>query len=504
MGPDAAALALEARHVSKRFGGTLALDAAGIALRPGEVHGLLGENGSGKSTLIKVLAGYHAPEPGGDLVVAGRAVGLPLAAGEARSLGLRFVHQDLGLIPSLSVLENLRLEELAAARGGRIAWKAERRRARETFARFGAELDPAATVDDLQPADRAILAIVRAVDGMPSAGVLVLDEPLAFLQRSQRTAIFGLIRRIVSGSTVLLVSHDIAEAKELADRITVLRDGRNVGTVAAGEVGPDGLVEMLIGHELRPAANGRRLRGEPAGVSVRGLSGDVVHDVSLELRRGEVVGLTGLPGSGFEEVPYLLFGARAGASGRLELDGGLDLTTITPDRALAAGIALLPSDRARDGAVGSLSVASNVALPVLGRYAGGLGLDRRRLRRDIASLLDEHEVRPGDPGLTFEALSGGNQQKALLAKWLQTRPRLLLLDEPTRGVDVGARERISGAIRQLAGSGVAVLCASGDHEQLALVCDRVLVFARGAIAGELHGSDLTKERIAERCHSLSV
>lgn len=505
MGPEAAELALEARHISKRFGGTLALDDAGIALARGEVHALLGENGSGKSTLIKVLAGYHEAEPGGELLMGGRVVELPLAAGEARSLGLRFVHQDLGLIGSLSVLENLRLEELAAARGGRISWKAERRRTRETLARFGVELDPGATVDDLPPAERAMLAIVRAVDGMPAGGVLVLDEPLALLPRAQREEISGLVRRIAgSGSAVLLVSHDISEVKALADRVTVLRDGRNAGTARAAEVDTATLVEMVIGHELRSGGDGRRARsGEAASVFLRALSGDTVRRLSLELRRGEVLGLTGLPGSGFEEVPYLLFGARTCKSGWLELDSGLDLTTMRPDRALAAGISLLPADRSRDGAVGSLSVASNLALPVLAHYAEGLRLDRRRLRRDVGALLAEHEVRPPNPGLPFEALSGGNQQKALLAKWLQTRPKLLLLDEPTRGVDVGARERIIAAIRQLAGHGMAVLCASADHEQLALLCDRVLVVARGAVAAELTGADLTSETIARRCHWLS-
>jgi ribose transport system ATP-binding protein len=505
MGSQAAGVALEARHISKRFGGTLALDDAGLALRRGEVHALLGENGSGKSTLIKVLAGYHEPEPGGELVLAGRVVELPLAAGEARSLGLRFVHQDLGLIGSLSVLENLRLEELAAARGGRISWKTERRRARETLARFGAELDPSATVDDLRPAERAMLAIVRAVDGMPAGGVLVLDEPLGLLPRTQREEISGLVRRIAdSGSAVLLVSHDIAEVKALADRVTVLRDGRNAGTARNAEVDAAGLVKMVIGHELPSGGDGRRPRsGEPATVVLRALSGEVVRHLSLELRRGEVLGLSGLPGSGFEEVPYLLFGARACKSGWLELDERLDLTTMRPDRALAAGISLLPADRSRNGAVGSLSVASNVALPVLAHYAERLRLDRRRLRRDVGVLLAEHEVRPPIPGLPFDALSGGNQQKALLAKWLQTKPKLLLLDEPTRGVDVGARERIIVAIRQLAGHGMAVLCASGDHEQLALLCDRVLVLARGAVAAELAEADLTRETIAQRCHSLS-
>jgi len=504
VGLDGQPLALEARHISKRFGGTLALDRAGISLRRGEVHGLLGENGSGKSTLIKVLAGYHAPDGGGTLEVAGRRVSLPLGPGEPRALGLRFVHQDLGLILSLTVLENLRLEQLAAARWTRIAWRAERRRAAATLARLGVERDPRAVVSELRPVERALLAIVRALEDMPAGGVLVLDEPTAFLPVRQREALLTLVRRVAGeGSSVLFVSHDLGEAERLADRATVLRDGRNVGTLAGDELETDRLVELMVGRPLAPPSTPRGGNGR-ARFSVVRLSGEVVRDLSLDLPRGQVVGITGLPGSGFEELPYLLFGARRARSGRLALDDEIDLTTLTPARALAAGIALLPADRSRDGAVGSLSVGANVTLPALDLYAGRTRLDRRRLRDGAAVLLAEQDVRPPDPGLAFEALSGGNQQKALLAKWLQTHPRLLLLDDPTRGVDVCARERILAALRQTAGAGAAVLCSSSDHEQLADLCGRVLVFSDGRVVEELAGPELTKEGIARRCHSLSA
>ena len=505
MGPDGQPLALEASHISKRFGGTLALDDACISLLTGEIHALLGENGSGKSTLIKVLAGFHVPEPGAALEVAGRAVPFPLGAGQPRALGLRFVHQDLALIPSLSVLENLRLEDLAAGRLAPIGWRAERRRASETFARFGVELDPRATVGALRPADQALLAIVRAVEGMPSGGTLVLDEPTAFLPAAEREALLALMRRIAGeGSSVLFVSHDLGEAR-LADRITVLRDGRNVGTVMAEAAQPDALVEMLVGHSIRPDGYDRPAaeRRSP-DVVVRGLSGETVRDLSLELRPGEILGLTGLPGSGFEEVPYLLFGARPCRSGRLELDDALELTGLSPSRALAAGIALVPADRTRDGAVGSLSVAENVMLPVLDRYTVGPRLDGGRLRRAAAGLLAEHDVRPLEPRLTFDALSGGNQQKVFLVKWLQTAPRLLLLHEPTRGVDVGARERIVSSLRDIAGRGVSVLSSSADYEQIAQLCDRVLIFSGGRVVDELGGAAVTEARIAERCHSLNA
>jgi len=498
---SAAPAALVARHVSKRFGSVTALDDASLTVLAAEVHGLAGENGSGKSTLIRILAGYHAPGPGGELEVSGRPVRLPLRPGDSRALGLRFVHQDLGLIPSLSVVENLRITDLAVRRGWRISWAQERRRARETFARFGVELDPGARVADLRPAERALLAILRAVDAMrPGQGLLVLDEPTAFLPKADVEKLFALVRGLrAAGASVLLVSHDLDEVEKIADHVTVLRDGRTVGTVAATEARRGQVVQLVVGGRLgAPVARRRSHTGEKIVASIEQLSGEPVHDLSLDLVGGQVLGLTGLIGSGFEEVPYLLFGARRARDGRLTLAArSYDLAGMTPDRALRAGVALLPADRLRDGCVGSLPVADNVTLPVLDRYAARLHLDRGRLLSDAAALLTAFDVRPGDPRLPYRALSGGNQQKALLAKWLHSRPPLLLLDEPTHGVDVGARQQIFALIRRAVEDGSAVLCSSSDYEQLEAICDRVLVFSGGRIVHELAGEEVTKERIAE-------
>jgi ribose transport system ATP-binding protein len=504
VGLDPLAPALEARHISKSFGGTRALDAAGIELRRGEVHGLLGQNGSGKSTLIRILAGFHAPDPGAELMVGGRPVTLPLPPGRAPELGLRFVHQDLGLIPSLSVLENLLLDELATARWRHLSWRRERERARRSLARLGVDIDPRATVASLTPLERAQLAIVRAVEATPD--VLVLDEPTAFLPGSEREQLYALMRGIAAGGrSVLLVSHDLGEVSAVADRVTVLRDGSVVRTAAAASIGAAELVELVVGRRLEPldgrfGAPRRAPEAIPEAVRIVGLRGDVVRDVSIELRAGETVGLAGLVGSGFDEVPYLLFGVGARRAGRMTLGGGeLDLAAMTPQRALDAGMALVPADRARDGAVGSLAIEANVTLPVLDRYAGARGLDRRRLLRDAAAMLEENGIRPSQPRAAFETLSGGNQQRTLLAKWLQTDAPLLLLDEPTRGVDVGARLDIAAAIRALAERGMVIMCASTDHELLAAICGRVLIFSGGVVVLELAGKEVTKERITERC-----
>jgi ribose transport system ATP-binding protein len=494
---------VEVRHLSKSFGGAHALVDVHLNVLPGEIHGLVGENGSGKSTLIKVLAGFHAPERGAELLVRGRPVPLPLAPGQFRELGMAFVHQDLALVPSLTVTENLRLGELARPRRWRLSWRAERRRAADTLRRYGLDLDPSVEVARLGLIERALLAIVRAAEEMGggrSPGLLVLDEPTAFLPREGVDRLFALMRRIAAGGAgVVFVSHHLDEVLEVADRVTVLRDGRVVATTPTAEVSPDRLVQLIIGRPLeeaaRPAASSRG--AEPALVRVEGVTAASIERWSLHVGRGEIVGLTGLVGSGFSELPYALFGARP-ARGSLLLEGRrYDLARMRPDLAAEAGIALVPADRLGAGSVPELSVNDNVSLQVL--RSGGVRLDRGRLRAQALRLARRFEVRPPDPDLTYQSLSGGNQQKVLLARWLRTGPRLLLLDEPTIGVDVGAREQIFGLLRQAAGSGMAVLCASADLAQLAALCQRVYVVSRGRIVAELVGDEVTEERLAERC-----
>ncbi len=498
--------ALSLEGVSKRFGGVHALADVDFEVAAGEVHGLLGENGSGKSTLIKILAGFHEPDEG-SLQINGRPVSLPVPVSRFREYGLSFVHQDLALLPTLTVVENLRTGLIAGGNGVRfISWRAETRRAREIFARYGVSIDPRATVGDLRPVDRALLAIVRAIEEVRAEhdglGILVLDEPTVFLPRAEVEHLFELVREIAaSGSSVLLVSHDLEEIREVTDRVTVLRDGRVVGTSTTATTSEAQLVEMIIGRELLDFSVDKGDANAGDAARVEGLSGPGVDDVSLAVGVGEVVGLTGLAGSGFEAVPYLVFGAWPAGRGTLTIgDQTLNIAGMLPRRALREGIVLIPGDRQRDGAVLPLSVADNVTLPRLPQFWSGLRLQRGSMRRETDRLMDEYDVRPAGATNEYGSLSGGNQQKALLAKWLNAEPRLLLFHEPTQGVDVGARQQIFGTIRDSAANGASVLCASSDHEQLAAICDRVLVFGRGRIAGELTGADVTKDRITERCY----
>jgi ribose transport system ATP-binding protein len=433
---------LELTGLTKSFGGARALSEVDLQIQPGEVHGLLGQNGSGKSTLLKVLAGFHEPDAG-TLLVRGQEVALPLAPGAFRAFGLAFVHQDLALVPALSVTENLIVSRLAGRGRGRIRWGVENRQAAAVLDRYGLTgIDPDAPVSRLTQMQRALLAIVRAVEELRAddhaAPLLVLDEPTAFLPRTGIERLFALVRGIVEeGGSVLFVTHDLDEVHEVCDRVTVLRDGKRAGTLTVADTTTDDLVDVLFGS--RPG-------------------------------RGEV-----------------------------EIEGETrDLAKLQPRDAIALGVSFVPADRASDATIQRLSVTDNVTMTTLGAHRGGFGLSRGSMEAKALELGEQFAVTPNDPALDLAALSGGNQQKAVMAKWLQVDPRVLLLDQPTQGVDVRAREQIFAAIRATAASGTAVLCASADYDELASLCDRVIVLARGRVVLQLDGPGLSKDDIAEK------
>jgi len=508
--PQGAPTMLELESLSKTFGGQRALDRASLSIAAGEVHGLLGQNGSGKSTLIKILAGFHAPDPGGRLKINGKNAPLPLPPGAARHLGLSFVHQHLGLIPSLSVLDNMMLGRLSADKRVRIDWRAERRRCEAALERYGVGIDVQATVASLQPVERALLAIVRAVEEMGETdhdgGVLVLDEPTPFLPKSDVETLFAVVRRVAShGSSVIFVSHDVDEVKEITDRCTILRDGRVVATLDTAATSKAQFVEGIVGRKFERHARGSQTaeRGE-VSLALEGLTGGAVENVSIHCAKGEVVGLTGLLGSGYADVPYLVYGARRASMGSLTIGGvRLDLAAMTPAQAIREGIVLIPGDRANSAAIAALPIVDNVTMPVLGTVFRSYALARGAMMELATDLGRRFEVLPNRPQLPLSALSGGNQQKVMLAKWLQTRPSLVLLDEPTQGVDVGAREAVFAQIAAATHEGAIVLCASSDYEQLGQTADRVLIFARGRIVAELTSPSITKSAIAELCYAHS-
>jgi ribose transport system ATP-binding protein len=498
---------LELRNLSKTFSGVTVLHEVDLTVMPGEVHGLLGENGSGKSTLIKVLAGVNEPDEGSAMTFNGEAIGLPLQPGRFRELGISFVHQDLGLLDELTVLENMRIGATAQASAfAPIRWKREAVALTELLRGYGVSVDPFAAVSTLEPTERALLAIVRAVEEVRRTadrrghGLLILDEPTVFLPESGVKRLFSLINDVVrEHASVIFVSHDIDEVYEHTDRATVLRNGHLAGTIVTAESSPGEIVSLIIGRQLgHQTQNEQHHRADDSVLRVTGLSARRVREFDLDLRRGEVVGLTGLMGSGYETPLYTLFGHYPAEAGELMFGGTTrPLAGRTPSEAIEQGMALIPANRKTDGSVGSLSVGENLMLLNLDRYASAGSLRRPALRSAAAELIHEFDVRPPDADANYENLSGGNQQKVVMAKWLQMNPAVILLDEPTQGVDIGAREQIlQGLLDRARATGAAILCASSDYDQLARISDRVLVFEHGRVVVELSSGELTKDAIA--------
>lgn len=503
--------ALELAHFSKRFGGAVALNDVSLSIRRGEVHGLLGSNGSGKSTLIKILSGFHDPEPGAQLKLYGHSMSLPIKATALRDNGLSFVHQHLGLVPALSVTENLYLGKLATTNNWRINWTAAHENAREVFERFNLDLEPTTEVSYLSAVQQALLAIVRAYEALREAGlqhadrpgVLVLDEPTPFLPQAGVTQLFDLISRCVdTGASVMFVSHDVDEVRQITDRASILRNGSLIETVTTQNTSHDGFVSRIIGRELEQYNGVKKpIVGGAAKLSASNVRKGAIGPLNFHVFSGEILGLTGLIGSGFDSVPAMLYGAQKNVSGTVSIDNSVQtLNTLNPEQALQAGMAYLPADRLGEAGIGSLSIADNICQPVLQRLKSTFGLTEKRIIQHAATVGAGAGVTPNVPQLPLAALSGGNAQKVLMAKWLQTNPEVLLLDEPTQGVDVGARQQLWDALDQTAASGTGIVIASTDYEQLATVCHRVLIFSQGQIVAELSGANLTKDQIAEHCY----
>jgi len=513
--------ALLLEGLSKAFGGNRVLRAVDLRVKGGEIHALVGENGSGKSTLVKVLSGYHAPDRLACAQVNGVDVRLPLPAGAAARAGLAFVHQDLALIESASVLENLFLGSLETKLGWRVPWRHEVLRANNVLARFGlGSVDPLQVMERLDGAERAMVAVARAVtaldraerpgSGQASRGVLVVDEVTAYLPEDAVRRVLGTFRSTADlGFGVLFVTHRLEEVFSTADSVTVLRDGAVVHSSSVKAVTRQELVSLMVGRDLDEEAEvGARevgaVGGEQAALVIENLEAGAVTDVSIRVLPGEVVGLTGLVGSGFESIPYALFGA-APANGRIRIGRQrASLRGWTPRRAMRAGLALVPAGRLTRGAVGTATVGENMLLLSARRLWRHGFISPAAERAAAESLMRQFDIRPPLSDIELGRLSGGNQQKAILAKWLTSGASAFLIHEPTQGVDVGAKGQILGTIRGLGNAGKALLVASADQVDLARVCDRVVVFREGRIHSELSGSGITEARISAAAHGIDA
>ena len=490
------------------FGNNRVLRDVAIEVRPGEIHGLVGQNGSGKSTLAKVLTGLYHPDAGTRVSVDGVELKLPVQPLEARERGVAVVHQSLGLFNDDTVLENLRIGR-HRARGllRRIDWKHERAQAQAVFERLGSDIPLGARVGTLREEHRATVAIARALqDATPGRGLIIFDESTRALGRPSLEHFFRILDQIVAtGTSVLLITHRLEEIIDAADRVTVLRDGRvvDMGHPVEG-LDEARLAELMLGTRLTQEVRGHASTVDAAArpITVTGLRGSEVIDASLEVRPGEVLGLTGIAGSGYDDVPYLLSGVTRPDAGTLSLhEGELALKKLTPADAIGAGVVLVPEGREHAGLAMGMTVEENTVFPQTSRATGQLKpFSRAAERAQTVDWIERLDVRPADPKAIVGTFSGGNQQKVLLAKWLAMDPELLLLHEPTQAVDVGARQTIVSAVRAAAASGRAVIVAGGDENELSLLCDRVLVFEEGTVTRELT-DDLTPENIVRSIYT---
>jgi ribose transport system ATP-binding protein len=500
---------LELSSITKRFGPTYALDGASLSVGRGEVHALFGGNGSGKSTMIKILAGVYKAEPDGQIRV-GETVSPAgqWTPADAREAGLRFVHQDLGLFPAMSVAENLALGHgYSRDAAGRIRWSQVRARATTVLDRLEIPVGVTRMVGELRRGEQALVAIARALqdEDLAGRGVLVLDEPTASLPEHEVVGLMQALRRFAAlGTAIVYVSHRVEEVQEVADTITVLRDGVDILTTSAKSVTKGELAEAITGAPAgaaAPAADRTAASVGQAGpvLQVTGLSGGPLRGVDLAVGAGEIVGIAGLLGSGRSSVLRAVYGLLGDAAGEIALNGRPRRAS-SPAQAMEAGIGYLPEDRAEVGFFDQ-SVAENLSASRTGAYWRGGRFRREQEQRDARAAIERFRIRCESPRQLLSSLSGGNQQKVLVARVLLRKPEIVLLDEPTQGVDISAKAEIWAILRQgIAETGISVLVVSSDFEELAEYADRVLILARGRIVGEVSGPAMTGEMLARAAY----
>jgi ribose transport system ATP-binding protein len=495
--------ALTVQGLSKSFGVVRALDSVSFGIERGTVHALLGGNGSGKSTLIKILAGITHGDRGTIEIGNSRIEAHKTDQEWAHANGLRFVHQGVGLFPDMTIADNFALgSTYAVNRAKLISWKSLRRRVRDTLERLDVAATPEMRMGDLSPAMQTMVAVARALYDDRESAVLVLDEPTASLAGHDVETVHAAIRKYtIIGHTVLLVSHRLNEVLEVATAATCIRDGRHMATIGLKDAVEGDLITLITGAALPQIGRPSGRRESPVRLRVENVSVGPLKDVSLSVRGGETLGIAGLAGSGRTTLLQCLFGLQKPASGTATFDGEAILGR-RPDVAVRAGIAYLPEDRAVDGAFEDMSVRENLSAAGLFRHTQLGRLKRGAESRSAQSAVAKYGIKIANVEQNLSSLSGGNQQKVMLARWLELDPQLLLLDEPTQGVDVGARAAIHQLIRTASSGGAAVVLVSGDPIELATVCDRVIGLSASGIRGELVGGDITAGGCAELAYGL--
>jgi rhamnose transport system ATP-binding protein len=483
---------VELRAISKQFGAVQALRNANLALYPGEVHALLGENGAGKSTLVKILGGIYRPDTG-TFTLRGATVELHNPA-QAQHLGIAVIHQEPTLFPDLNVAENVFMGRHPRDRFGRVAWKRMYREVESLFASLDVPLSVHTPVQGLSVADQQMVEIAKALS--LNASVLVMDEPTAALSSHEVEKLFVITRQLRErGVAILFVSHRLEEVFELADRVTIMRDGAHVITAATKTLTSEDIIRHMVGRELTALFPKGEADIGAEILSVQHLTRTgVFADVGFQLRRGEILGFSGLVGAGRTEVARVIFGIDRADAGEIRIDNELVHIT-SPQVAMRRGLAYVPEDRRQQGLVMDFSIAANMTLPILQQFSHFGIMDRQRERAIATNYSQQLHVRSAGIDQLVKALSGGNQQKVVLAKWLITDPKILILDEPTRGVDIGAKAEVHRIISELASKGLAIILISSELPEVLAMSDRVLVMHEGRVAGIFERAEATQENV---------
>jgi len=492
---------LEARNISKSFSGVKALDAVNLAVRPGSVHAVVGENGAGKSTLMKILSGVYTQYEG-EILLDGKPV---IFAGprDAAAQGIAVIHQELTLVPALSVAENIFLGR-EFSRYGFVDHKRLNREATELLSRLGHPVDPRQPVSNLKVSDQQIVEIARALS--LNARIIIMDEPTSALAASDINKLFEIIGALTRlGKAVIYISHKMDELFRIADEITVLRDGKLVGTRPAAETTPGELVRMMVGREIsqfyssyETKIGGELLRVENLSSRDKGASPRKrLSNISFSLRAGEILGIAGLMGSGRTELLESLFGLYPTApSTRIFLEGN-EVHLSSPAQAIQSGIAFVTEDRKQHGLILNMTVSSNITLTVLKQFTRFSFIRNRQEEDNARQFIAKLGIKPPELSTLAENLSGGNQQKVVLAKWLMTAPKILLLDEPTKGIDIAAKSELYRSLKGLASEGIGIILVSSEMPELLSLSDRILVMREGALTGALSRSEASEEKIIE-------
>jgi ABC-type sugar transport system ATPase subunit len=483
---------LEIKNLSKRFGGIQALESVNMQVRYGEVHALVGENGAGKSTLMNVLGGIIECDQG-EVFYKGQPV---VFSNPVQSLhaGIAIIHQELAMLPSLNVMDNMFMGRMKT-KNGFISWRDFEKKTREYLAQVGLDIDPYTLVRDLSISQRQIVEIAKAVS--MDASMIIMDEPNSSLSESETELLFDVIERLQANNVaVIYVSHKITEVLRISDRISVLRDGHYVGTVNKEEATVSSVIELMVGRQVLIQRVGEGNRTDIALLQIEHLSGERFEDVSFQLNRGEILGFAGLVGAGRSEVARAIFGADPIKNGKLLIDGK-PVRFKLPTDAIKAGLAMVQEDRKVLSLFMDMSILYNVSMAKLPQLASGGFIRGREETQTAESFVKKLSIKLSSVHAPVRSLSGGNQQKAVLARWLATNPRILILDEPTHGVDIGAKSEIYKLIRDLAETGMGIILISSELPEIMAMSDRIAVMHEGRLAGILDHAEATENKIME-------